>query len=88
MHSHECLVVAANLLQMNIELGVDIRFQYTIALRFGSRGADEQTSRILQSALVLEPSGCGSAMTMTGFQHARILLPGELYRVGNPNIHI
>lgn len=76
-HLHERLVIVADLLNVNVEFGVDVRLQSAITLRV-TGGATQQASRILQLTLVVQPS-CGSAsVTMTRLEDARELLPIEL----------
>lgn len=92
LYSHKRLVIAANLLQMNVKLSVDVRLQHTVALRLRAGRTDEQTGGVLKGALVLEASGGRAAMAVARLQHARILLPGELYvatrRLISDNKHI
>lgn len=68
---HERLVIAADLLNVNVVFGVDVRLQGAITLRVT---AAQQASRILQLTVVLQAGG----RTAAGLQDARELLPIEL----------
>lgn len=78
LYSHKRLVVAADLLQVNVELGIDVRLQHTVALRLRAGRADQQAGCVLQGALRLQASGGGAAVAVAGLQYARVLLPREL----------
>lgn len=76
-HLHERLVIVADLLNVNVEFGVDVRLQSAITLRV-TGGATQQASRILQLTLVVQPSSGSASVTMTRLEDARELLPIEL----------
>ena len=76
-HSHERLVVVADLLYVNVVLGVHVRLQGAITLRV-TGGTAQQTCRILQLTLVVEARGGRASMAVTCLQDAGELLPVEL----------
>ena len=76
-HSHERLVVVADLLYVNVVLGVHVRLQGAITLRV-TGGTAQQTCRILQLTLVVEACGGRASMAVTCLQDTGELLPVEL----------
>lgn len=72
---HKCLVVAANLLNVHTELGIDIGLDGAITMHFRASAA-HQSGGILQCALILQTSGGDAAMAMSSLQHTGEL--GEL----------
>lgn len=74
-HLHKCLVVAANLLNVHAELGIDIGFDGAITMPL-TAGAAHQSGGILQRALILQSRSSDAAMAMSSLQYAGE--PGEL----------
>lgn len=68
-HLHKCLVVAANLLNVHTELGIDVGFDGAITMPL-TAGAAHQAGGILQSALILQACGGDAAMAMSSLQYA------------------
>jgi hypothetical protein len=66
-YSHESLVVAANLLDENIVLGVDVRFDATVRSADIHDWTTQQADSILQGALNVQLGNGFASMAMPGF---------------------
>lgn len=78
VYSHECLVAAADLLDQNVVLRVDVRLDAAVrALHAGNRSA-QQPDGVMQRALNVQLGDRLAVVTMPSFQHAWELLPVAL----------
>lgn len=79
-YSHERLVAAAHLLDVNVELGVNVGLEAAVRTIIGQSGTAEQPSGILQGSRVVQLGRSLAAVAVASLQHAREPLPGELWR--------
>lgn len=74
-YSHESFVARSDLLHKNVIFRIDVRFNAAVrSLNIHDR-TTQQADSVLQSALDVQLGDGFAAMAVTGFQHARELLP-------------